>query len=246
VFSLAGGLAGALAGGLSFGLAGGFGGGLVERLAGREFGAGLGILLVAAAGFVTGNIVSRDHHPARGARWNHRGKSLVGGLAVGVAGGLAGGPAVGLASSLAVLLALGVEAIPDDISAAASPDALLLRDRRAAIARTVAIGLAIGLAGMLAAGVKIGIAFGFRAGVVAAAGLVGGLAITAVTSAWPSWVIARTWLAIRGQLPWHVMTFLADAHRRGILRQSGSVYQFRHLELQQHLASHPGAEISPP
>lgn len=235
VFGLAGGLAGALAGGLSFGLAGGFGGGLVAGLAGREFGAWLGILSVAAAGFVTGSIISRDLHPARGARWNHRRKSLAGGLAVGVAGGLAGGPAVGLASSLAVMLALGVEAIPDELSTAASPKAVLLRDRRAAVARTAAVGLA----GMLAAGVKIGPAFGFRAGVVAAAGLVGGLAITALTSAWPSWVIARTWLAIRGQLPWHVMAFLDDAHKRGILRQSGSVYQFRHLELQQRFASRP-------
>ena len=31
-------------------------------------------------------------------------------------------------------------------------------------------------------------------------------------------------------------TFLADAYRRGVLRQSGAVYQFRHVRLQQHLA----------
>jgi hypothetical protein len=30
---------------------------------------------------------------------------------------------------------------------------------------------------------------------------------------------------------------LADAHRRGVLRQAGAVYQFRHLELQQRLAN---------
>jgi len=32
------------------------------------------------------------------------------------------------------------------------------------------------------------------------------------------------------------VTFLADAHQRGVLRQAGAVYQFRHLELQRHLA----------
>jgi hypothetical protein len=32
------------------------------------------------------------------------------------------------------------------------------------------------------------------------------------------------------------MTFLGDAHRRGVLRQAGAVYQFRHARLQDHLA----------
>jgi len=32
------------------------------------------------------------------------------------------------------------------------------------------------------------------------------------------------------------MSFLADAHRRGVLRQAGAVYQFRHIELQHRLA----------
>jgi hypothetical protein len=33
------------------------------------------------------------------------------------------------------------------------------------------------------------------------------------------------------------MDFLADAHRRGVLRQAGAVYQFRHIELQHRLAT---------
>jgi hypothetical protein len=32
------------------------------------------------------------------------------------------------------------------------------------------------------------------------------------------------------------MGFLDDAHRLGLLRTAGSVYQFRHAELQDHLA----------
>jgi hypothetical protein len=32
------------------------------------------------------------------------------------------------------------------------------------------------------------------------------------------------------------MRFLADAHRRAVLRQVGAVYQFRHARLQDNLA----------
>ena len=54
---------------------------------------------------------------------------------------------------------------------------------------------------------------------------------------WGPWLIARAWLALRGRLPWNVMAFLDDAHRRGILRQAGGVYQFRHARLQHYLAA---------
>ena len=51
--------------------------------------------------------------------------------------------------------------------------------------------------------------------------------------------IARVWLALRHRLPWPLMDFLADAHQRGVLRQAGAVYQFRHIELQHRLATRP-------
>jgi hypothetical protein len=56
-------------------------------------------------------------------------------------------------------------------------------------------------------------------------------------SPWPSYVLARWWLALHHRLPWSLMDFLTDAHRRGILRQAGAVYQFRHIELQRRLAA---------
>ena len=56
-------------------------------------------------------------------------------------------------------------------------------------------------------------------------------------SGWPQYEIARAWLALPRQMPWRLMAFLADAHRRGVLRQAGAVYQFRHIELQQRLAN---------
>jgi hypothetical protein len=45
------------------------------------------------------------------------------------------------------------------------------------------------------------------------------------------------WLAFTHRLPWRPMSFLADAHQRGVLRQAGAVYQFRHIELQHRLAN---------
>lgn len=52
-------------------------------------------------------------------------------------------------------------------------------------------------------------------------------------------MITRRWLALRRRLPWSLMGFLSDAHRRGVLRQAGAVYQFRHIEMQDRLASRP-------
>lgn len=47
--------------------------------------------------------------------------------------------------------------------------------------------------------------------------------------------VARVVLAATGGLPWRTMAFLEDAHARGVLRQTGGVFQFRHASLQEHL-----------
>ncbi|WP_261719018.1 NACHT domain-containing protein [Streptomyces sp. FZ201] len=52
--------------------------------------------------------------------------------------------------------------------------------------------------------------------------------------------VARLYLVCTGALPWHVMAFLRDAHRRGVLRQSGGLYRFRHIELRNRLAEGKG------
>jgi hypothetical protein len=58
--------------------------------------------------------------------------------------------------------------------------------------------------------------------------------------AWGCFVFGRTFLAFSFRMPWRLMPFLSDAHRRGALRQVGAVYQFRHAVLQDYLAEHPG------
>ncbi|MET9378895.1 NACHT domain-containing protein [Streptomyces sp. NPDC002992] len=56
-------------------------------------------------------------------------------------------------------------------------------------------------------------------------------------SAWGRYTVARWWLASTGRLPRQLTGFLADAHRRGVLRQTGGVYRFRHIELRRSLAA---------
>jgi hypothetical protein len=86
-------------------------------------------------------------------------------------------------------------------------------------------------------------AFG-QFGMVVALGIAGfmlGVSYTVSLTAahWPPYILARGWLALHRRLPWRFMDFLADAHRRGVLRQAGAVYQFRHIELQHRLATRP-------
>ncbi|MFI2027011.1 NACHT and WD40 repeat domain-containing protein [Streptomyces buecherae] len=63
--------------------------------------------------------------------------------------------------------------------------------------------------------------------------------ILLTSRAWPRFLLVRAWLALRGELPWRLMAFLADARRRELLRQVGGVYQFRHIRLQETLAGVP-------
>jgi len=96
--------------------------------------------------------------------------------------------------------------------------------------------LAYGLAGAVIGGLVIPPTEGiYGLGI----GLVCGLAIALITMlprAWGSFMLGQTWLALCGHQPWRLMSFLEDAHQRGVLRQTGGVYQFRHARLQDHLA----------
>ncbi|AGL17357.1 SARP family transcriptional regulator [Actinoplanes sp. N902-109] len=58
-----------------------------------------------------------------------------------------------------------------------------------------------------------------------------------LTRAWPRFVLARLVLAVRRRLPFALLSFLAEARDRGLLRRAGGAYQFRHLRLQQRLVA---------
>lgn len=69
-----------------------------------------------------------------------------------------------------------------------------------------------------------------------------------VSTAWLRFLIFRIFLASRRQLPLRLPLFLADARERGLLRQSGGAYQFRHIRLQERLVGGqvPGDALAPP
>jgi NACHT domain len=60
-----------------------------------------------------------------------------------------------------------------------------------------------------------------------------------LSHSWPQYLIAAGGLAARGQLPWRLAAFLAEACDLQVLRQRGGAYQFRHARLQDHLAQAP-------
>lgn len=66
-----------------------------------------------------------------------------------------------------------------------------------------------------------------------------------ITACLSTLLTARICLGIPGELPWRVMTFLSDAHRRGVLRRPGVLDQFRHLRLQQRLAADLPSKATP-
>jgi hypothetical protein len=121
-----------------------------------------------------------------------------------------------------------------NLARATSPEAVLAGDRKAALLFAITGMFTCGTAVGLAVGLPFGVAFGVAAGLVA--GLAAGSWLSVLQTAWPSYMYIRAWLALHHYLPWSLMSFLADAHRRGVLRQVGAVYQFRHINLQRRLA----------
>jgi hypothetical protein len=114
------------------------------------------------------------------------------------------------------------------------PRSTLREDRTSFLVVTLISGFAFGSAFSFAFSLSTGLVVGPLAGLTAGyafgpqLGLGGG---------WLSLGIARISLAMRGYLPWRLMRFLDDAYHRGVLRQTGAEYQFRHARLQDHLTS---------
>ncbi|MEV3993740.1 NACHT domain-containing protein [Streptomyces sp. NPDC049837] len=130
---------------------------------------------------------------------------------------------------------------PSDTIRAVSPRSTLRTDRAATLARSA-------IAAVLAGAVCLVIAATSRSSTLGTMHTelwvpVGTSALA--LSAWGRMGVARMWLAVTGRAPWRLMRFLADAHRRGVLRQSGAHYEFRHLRLHQRLAA-PGTGTGAP
>ncbi|MEV4840380.1 NACHT domain-containing protein [Nonomuraea sp. NPDC049486] len=155
---------------------------------------------------------------------------------------------IGLVVGLALGLVVGLLRWAEQTSLASTttPRSSWHADRRLMLFRTLVVGAAFGLVGGAAGGLGLGPGFargaGLGAGLVSGLtmGLLGGLmfGITAGTHrAWLVSTIAAARQAAAGRLPLRVMDFLDDAHRLGLLRAVGPVYQFRHAALHDYLAA---------
>ncbi|MCM3923169.1 NACHT domain-containing protein [Frankia sp. AiPs1] len=246
--ALAVGLAVGPSGGLAGGALGGFVGGCAVRLAvgvGQGPIAGLvdGPAIALGVGLAVG-LASRDQ-PAEKLRWSRAGLlggSLVGlcvglgaGLSVGFGvsprGGLVAGLVAGVSAGAAAGFVAGLGGAPADLTRGASPRTLFARDRTTFTAVTCVVGAAIVVGTALSTGYDVTLGASLAAAVA--------IALTAgfLQACWGTLAISRVWFALRGHLPWRLMTFLADAHQnRGVLRQAGALYQYRHAELQRRLA----------
>ncbi|MEU0582430.1 NACHT domain-containing protein [Streptomyces sp. NPDC006132] len=155
------------------------------------------------------------------------GAGAVAGLALGLPFGAENGVATALAAGLVGAVAGGLGARIPSTSAAVSPGDLLVKDRRTFLCLWFVSGSAAAVA----------IGTGTSAELGLAAGLAFGTFVGTGGSLWWRYATTRFLLAARGRVPWRLMGFLADAHaNRGVLRRAGTVYQFRHLGLQRHLA----------
>ncbi|WP_433440902.1 NACHT domain-containing protein [Nonomuraea sp. CA-141351] len=122
---------------------------------------------------------------------------------------------------------------PTPAATARSPRSTWQADRNLTAIRIVS-GLVVGLM----AG-----AIGLQARLPMSVAIVGGLLLGLLFGlmlgshhAWLAYKLTVPRLATKGRLPLRAMDFLDDAHRLGLLRTEGPYYQFRHIELQQHLA----------
>lgn len=169
-------------------------------------------------------------------------------------GGLVAGlalfpPEIGLAGGTVFALVAFFEA-PVDVKTAVSPTGLLRDSRANVVVHLLAWAVVLGPEVGIVSGVLSGSALrGLQTGLVFAVegAIAGGIGYGLAFTAWGQWLgIARIWLPLTGRLPWRPVAFLDDACRRGVLRQSGAVYQFRHARLQDHLIKAAEADYEQP
>ena len=123
---------------------------------------------------------------------------------------------------------------PLDSSESKSPLDAFRADRKSTLFLRALVGLGTTALIWLFCGTHIALA----AAVFSVTGLLYGVLFGAMYSSDASLIFTETRLelAFSRCMPMRTMTFLDDAHKRGVLRRAGAVYEFRHIRLQQRLA----------
>lgn len=206
---------------------------------------GIGVALVA---ILAVELANKRSLPSRGLKWSLIGSvcgfacgAIIGIIALIQIGG-ASGILVAVTAPIAASLTGGVAgAIESKPESSVPPIVVLRRDREAFLRSWIVFGAALGLitgvGGSLSPGLSgqpNGAEYGISVGLTNL--IVPGLTLAFMQARWGFFAIDRCWLAFKGQLPWKLIEFMEDAYGRGVFRQVGAVYQFRHINLQRRIA----------
>lgn len=214
---------------------------------------------IALAAILTVDLASRREVPSRGLRWSFvwtacgLGCGLIIGVIAVVQLGRSTGLLIAIAATVAGALTGGVAGAVKSKPDSAVPPMEVLRHDREAFLRSwlvfgIALGLITGVSGALSPG-STGQPNGMKLGIEEGLSnlIIPGLGLAFIQAQWGAFSIARGWLTVKGWLPWQFMTFLNDAHvNRGVFRQVGAMYQFRHIDLQRRIARWSTGPITSP
>jgi NACHT domain len=254
------GLASGPALGLWAGMAGAFLGGLpAGPLVGHWTGLPAGILNGVATAIAVSLIITRAPLPVPRSRPTWHPVGVAGGIAAALAVGVTAWAPSGRSISAIWIYCLVVALVAGGASGLVGhavdrteinePLQSLRKDRGASLLIMSAAAAATGLTALLLIGFNAEYELHYtklKSSEVLGAGLLSGVAVAivcglvlaSVQTPWLGFVVARAQLAGEGKLPLRLMRFLADAgghHDRGVMRENGPSYRFRHLVLQQHL-----------
>jgi hypothetical protein len=142
---------------------------------------------------------------------------------------------MGLAVAIGLAFAFSkLWSVPTPASPSAKPAATYRADLRASLTAGLMGGLAAGFAAGIASGLEFGPTFGLETAAIF--GLAIGLIIALIASQAQLLKLTQLALAIHARGSIRFISFLEEALRLQVLRQSGPVYQFRHAALQDRLA----------
>lgn len=157
------------------------------------------------------------------------------GFVVGFRPGLATGIAAGITLGLTLGLSEEVKRLPghDTGSITWDPREIIKHDLAVGLVTGLAVGVVVGLTTERAVGLTVVLTAALTI-MSAAWNLTGRVGVRYVVLL----LCTRGWFGTP-RLPWRLGRFLHWCYHAGLVRQAGIGYQFRHRELQDHLAHHP-------